>query len=92
MSLRHAAALDLSPRLDDPALREVLALAVGDPTPEKINHVCETYRAARESKILGYSKEDRDIVARVGVEITGPGEATIQHIAVVPTMRRLAGC
>jgi ribosomal protein S18 acetylase RimI-like enzyme len=85
--LRRAAALDLLPRLNDPALRDVLSLAVGDPTEQKIDVVCAIYREMHDWKLFGYCDDRGGISACIGIEITGADEATIQHLAVLPAMR-----
>lgn len=79
--------IDLTPRLADPEVRALLALAIGGPTPARIERVCGRYRTDPNSTLLGLAR-DGATLAVVGVRRDGPAELTITHIAVAPDAQR----
>ena len=81
----RTALLDLKARLDEPALRELLAEAVGFSTAARMEAVCSAYR--QEGWHLLGLEWDGALVGCIGLEVTAPGQAIIQHIAVVPERR-----
>jgi MFS family permease len=78
--------IDLKPRLGDPAVRALLAEAVGSPTPERMEEVCGNYY--QDTWHLLGLEEPGALVGCIGLEVTDPQQAVIQHIAVAPERRR----
>jgi ribosomal protein S18 acetylase RimI-like enzyme len=74
---------DLKPRLDEPAVRSLLARSIGYPTTAKIAAVCERYRHDDRRILLGFER-DSVLVSYAGLELVGPSEAILWNIVVVP--------
>lgn len=79
--------IDLVPKLDDPAVPELLAFCMGHPTPAKIQATCEKYRHQPQWKLLGMQGADR-IVGCIGIELVNDGQAVVRCIAVTPAFRK----
>jgi len=79
--------LDLRTRLYEPAVLELLASAMGFPTAERLEQVRARYQEAGWH-LLGIEQEGR-LVGLIGLQVTAPGQAIIQHIAVAADARRL---
>jgi ribosomal protein S18 acetylase RimI-like enzyme len=77
---------DLRPRLHEPAVRDLLAPAVGFPTPERMEWTCACYRQPGWH-LLGL-EHGGQLVGLIGLEATTPGQAVVRHIAVLPAERR----
>lgn len=79
-------AVDLGPRLQAPAVRDLLAYAVGCPTPAKLDRVARQY-ALIPARLVGFEL-DGALVGCLGFEPIGAGHAVIRHIAVAAAARR----
>jgi ribosomal protein S18 acetylase RimI-like enzyme len=79
--------IDLKPRLDEPAVRSLLALSIGYPTTAKVAAVCERYRQDDRQVLLGFER-DGVLVGYAGLELVGPSEAILWNIAVIPAAQR----
>ncbi|HET9017924.1 MAG TPA: GNAT family N-acetyltransferase [Thermomicrobiaceae bacterium] len=77
--------VDLTDRLDDPAIRGLLALAMGQPSAETLAALGERYRCEPNWTLLGHAEYG---VGCVGVERAGRDCLVIRHIAVTPACRR----
>ncbi|KKO54460.1 GNAT family N-acetyltransferase [Paenibacillus sp. DMB20] len=75
---------DISYRLDDLEVKELLAYAVF-PDPESLETAVEAYRKPNGLELYGYEEEDV-LVGLIGVDLTDK-EMTIKHIAVTPENR-----
>ena len=78
--------IDLSGRLDDPAVREIISYAVGYPTPEKLDAIMRLHRSG-ERDLVGIER-DGQVVACLSYEGVSKTRIVIQHIAVSPDERR----
>jgi GNAT superfamily N-acetyltransferase len=79
--------IDLSDRLNDPAVRALLGDAVGYPTPAKLTAVTARYAAEPAWTLYG-AVRDGVLLGVLGVERLSARELVIQHVAVAPAMRR----
>jgi ribosomal protein S18 acetylase RimI-like enzyme len=79
--------LDLKPSLDRTDVRNLLALSVGQPTPQKIRAICERYRTDSRKRLFGIER-DNDLVGCIGLEMTNENKATILNISVLSSCRR----
>jgi uridine kinase len=79
-------AVDLGLRLQVPAVRDLLAYAVGYPTPTTLDRVTEQY-ALTAARLVGFEL-DGALVGCLGYEPAGAGHAVIRHIAVAAAARR----
>lgn len=77
---------DLLGHLDTPPLYDLLALTIGNPTPERLEQVCTRYRTDPSYLLLGYQRNGV-IVGCIGLELTFPGYAIIRALAVAPSAR-----
>lgn len=77
---------DLSGRLDDPVIRDLVAPSVY-PDPVRLARAIERYRPGHGRTLLGW-ESDGMLAGCIGFERTGPGEATVWNIAVRPDYRR----
>jgi ribosomal protein S18 acetylase RimI-like enzyme len=77
--------LDLTPRLSDPAVLALLALSVY-PDPARLEQARRRYLEETDWRLLGL-EESALLVGSIGLELSGPGQATIQHIGVVEAQR-----
>lgn len=75
---------EISSRLDDLEVKELLAYAVF-PDPERMDQAVEAYRKPNGLDLYGY-EEDDVLVGIIGVDAS-EGELTIKHIAVTPENR-----
>jgi ribosomal protein S18 acetylase RimI-like enzyme len=80
-------AIDLKPRLDEPAVRSLLALSIGYPTPTKVTAAGEQYRQDDRRVLLGFERNGV-LVGYAGIELVGPSEAILWNIAVIPAQQR----
>lgn len=78
--------INLKPRLDEAGVRELLAMSMGNPAPERIEQVCQRYRDDLAWMLMGKEIEG-ELVGCVGVEISGD-EGVLHCIAVKPEARR----
>ncbi|WP_293912685.1 GNAT family N-acetyltransferase [Deinococcus sp.] len=76
--------LDLKPHLHEPDTLGLLALSVY-PDPARLERARRQYQE-RGHWLLGL-EEGGHVVGLIGLELTGPGRATIQHIGVRPDCR-----
>lgn len=63
----------------------LLALAIGNPTPEKIQSTISSYNAASHH-LIGCFIQNK-VVGIIGFEIKGPRVALIKHLAVLGNYR-----
>jgi GNAT superfamily N-acetyltransferase len=78
---------EVTTRLAEPRLLDVLQPSVGFPTPEKLAAIAETY--AEEDSWSAYALfDDAAVVGIIGFELTSPGCLRIRHIAVPPIAQR----
>ena len=82
----HMEIVDLKDQLEEPAIRKLLALSIGFPTPMQIKRLCETYRSHEAWQILGY-KQNNHVSACIGLQIKRGGSAHIHHLSVIPDER-----
>lgn len=75
---------DISSRLDDLEVKELLAYAVF-PDPERLDQAVEAYRKPNGLELYGY-EEEGVLVGIIGVDASDD-EMTIKHIAVTPENR-----
>lgn len=75
--------LDLTPRLADPMVRGLLALAIGSPNPAKVDEVCERYLQEPGWVLLGY-EVGGVLLGCIGIEVAAQAGVKIQHISVTP--------
>jgi len=78
--------LDLSSRLDDQAVRELLAVAADHPIAETAAAACRRYAGQAEWELAGWDR-DGTVVACIGTERAGPGVVRIRHLAVAADAR-----
>jgi GNAT superfamily N-acetyltransferase len=79
--------VDLSNRLNDPAVQALLSEAVGYPTPAKLVAVTARY-ATEPARTLYGAVRDGALLGVLGVERVTLREWAIHHIAVAPVARR----
>jgi N-acetylglutamate synthase-like GNAT family acetyltransferase len=77
---------DMLSYLDAPAVRELLASTMGNPTPEQLDQVCTQYRTNPSYHLLGYQRKGM-IIGCIGLQLSFPGSAIIRAIAVALTYR-----
>jgi len=82
----HMELVDLKSQLEEPAIRKLLALSIGFPTPMQIRRLCETYKTHETWQILGYNRNNH-ISACIGFQIKRGGSAHIHHLSVDPSER-----
>jgi ribosomal protein S18 acetylase RimI-like enzyme len=80
-------AVDLVPRREEPAVRALVALSVGYPTPEKLDRILRRYADDPARHLVGFDR-DGSLDGYVGFALHGAGSATIWNIAVRPSARR----
>ncbi len=78
--------VDLKPHVSDPAVRTLIAYAVGYPTDEKLDRVIQSYTTNAERRLFGFER-DGSLCGYVGFEVVEPGHAEIHNIAVEPADR-----
>ena len=78
--------IDLKPRLSEPSIRELLSYAVGYPTETKLDDMCKRYISASNALCMGY-KVNGAIVGFIGISLSLPEQAVIEHISVDPDQR-----
>jgi hypothetical protein len=49
--------IDLKPKLDNRSVRELLSFCVGNPTPRKLEAICEQYRTKEAHHLLGIEED-----------------------------------
>jgi GNAT superfamily N-acetyltransferase len=79
--------VDVSKRMGEPQIQEIFALAVGYPTPEKLDTLAQQYAGDPTWSALGLF----DAAVPVGVlgfEMRSPGSAQIRYISVAPIRQR----
>jgi ribosomal protein S18 acetylase RimI-like enzyme len=79
--------VDLVPRRERSAVRDLVAHAVGYPTPEKLDRVLGRYAADPARRLVGFERNGA-LVGMLGFERHGDGCATVWNIAVEPDARR----
>lgn len=77
--------VSLAERVEEAGVQELLAAAVGYPSPERLARVSARYREAGW-RLLGLERGGR-LVGLIGLEVQPPDRAVVQHIAVVPQER-----
>ncbi|HZQ38879.1 MAG TPA: GNAT family N-acetyltransferase [Dehalococcoidia bacterium] len=78
--------IDLRPRLRDPAVRSLLALALGS-GPDQLERACQNDIEEPRWILLGLEARGA-LVGCIGVEPRGSRHAVIRHIAVLPAHQR----
>jgi GNAT superfamily N-acetyltransferase len=79
--------VDVSARLGEPRIQEILALAVGYPTPEKLAELARRYES--EPSHSGLALFDGDApVGVLALELQRQRSAVIRYIAVAPARQR----
>jgi ribosomal protein S18 acetylase RimI-like enzyme len=68
------------------AIRELLAMAVGNPTPEKLSQLLDEFYAADSHSIFVASNSGK-VNGIIGIDYTGRPQGYITHIAVNPDTR-----
>ena len=68
----------------EPGLRYLLSLV----EPTGASPALELYRTASNHYLFAITGSDEEAIACIGVEVTGPGEALIRHVAVEMEHRR----
>ena len=76
---------DLSGRLDSPAIQDLIAPSVY-PDPVRLASAIERYQPGAGRTLLGW-ESDAEMAGCIGFEDTGPSEATVWNIAVLPDHR-----
>jgi ribosomal protein S18 acetylase RimI-like enzyme len=76
------------PKLDEPGVRELLAISVGFPTPEKMERVCSEYRSSTDRVLLGVVDEGGRLAGCIGLILGSGGSAVVKNISVRPDRRR----
>ena len=79
--------VDIRTKVDDTGVQELLALCMGDPTPQRLQAVSARYCAQPTWHLLGIEAASA-VIACIGLEMIGPGEAAIRCIAVAAPYRR----
>jgi ribosomal protein S18 acetylase RimI-like enzyme len=79
--------VDVTDRLGEPELREVLSASVGFPTPEKLARVAEAY-VSQPSWTAFALMDGAEVVGIIGLESVEIGRGRIRHLAVAPERRR----
>jgi GNAT superfamily N-acetyltransferase len=74
---------DISSELENPRLWEVLAPAVYNPTPTRLDHIRARYRMEPTWRLLG-CRSGATIIGCIGLELGADNATTIRHIAVIP--------
>ncbi|WP_409344431.1 GNAT family N-acetyltransferase [Paenibacillus sp. MBLB4367] len=77
--------IDLKARLEEPAVQELLGLAIF-PDPEKVQKAVDTYKHEDRAHLTGYENEGA-LVGLAGFRLDEAGVMEIKHIAVVPEER-----
>jgi ribosomal protein S18 acetylase RimI-like enzyme len=77
---------DISSELENPRLWEVLAPAVYNPTPTRLDQIRARYRMEPTWRLLG-CRSGATIIGCIGLELGANDAATIRHIAVIPERR-----
>ena len=77
--------LDLKPRLSEPDVLALLALSVY-PDPARLEQARRSYLERGHWLLLGPEESGR-LVGSIGLELTGPGQATTRHIGVLEACR-----
>ena len=80
------AAVDLSGRLGDPRVAELLGDALGAPTPARIDRAIRRYE--RPGRHLAGFESGGELVACLGYRVPRADSAVVEHIAVAPGRRR----
>ena len=75
--------LDLTPRLADPMVRGLLALAIGSPNRAKVDEVSKRYLQEPGWALLGY-EVGGVLLGCIGIEVVAQADIKIQHISVTP--------
>ena len=75
--------LDLTPRLADPMVRGLLALAIGSPNPAKVDEVCKRYLQDPGWVLLSY-EVGGVLLGCIGIGVVAQAYIKIQHISVTP--------
>ncbi len=79
--------VEVTARLDEPGILNILKLAVGYPTPGKLAGIVSTYRSNASWSAYALLEEDA-VVAVIGVEEDARGSLRIRHIATRPDAQR----
>jgi len=79
--------VDLRPRIDEPAVRDLLALSAGNPTPASLDALVTRYRATEDWPLLGVDT-GHGLAGCIGLALGPDSSAVVQHIAVAPAAQR----
>ena len=78
--------VDLLDRIDEHAVRDLLSLSVGNPSPTKLGKISDKYANEPGWALFGLEQEGQ-LIGLIGTELTGAGELRIHHISVVESER-----
>ena len=76
----------IRPDEDAVVSRELLSMSLGYPSPEQVERARARYDPEAGWHLLGYAPAG-PLLGSIGIQITGPGEGTVRHIAVLPAYR-----
>lgn len=79
--------VNLRSEMDSEDVQRLLALALGQPTPSRLEEVCQRYGFLPEWYLFGY-RIGGDMVGCIGVQLVTFKEGVIQHLIVLPEHRR----
>ena len=79
--------IDLTDRLDDLSVRDLLAGSIGFPTEARIQEVCDRYATQGNWRLMGVELNGA-LTGCVGVELLDGGSGQVRHISVQPEEQR----
>lgn len=79
--------IDLKPRLNEPAIRALISFSIGNPTPEKLDQICQRYRRDPYWKIMGF-EQNGVVLGCIGMEVVDNSQCFIRCLSVMPCARR----
>ena len=77
---------DFRSSADSQEVRSLLEMCVGRPTPARIDGICESYELDPGARLIGLRRAG-ELAGCIGLRKSGRHEATIRHIAVLPSLR-----
>ena len=79
--------VEVTSQIDEPRFRDLLSLAVGYPTPEKLALVATAYRTLSGLRLFAFV-DGQAVLGIIGLEVSGDARARVRHIAVPQGLRR----